>query len=532
MKSNTKKWLALLLAGMMALSLVACGGGNDDEELLAVGSEVIYPEDGSVYPVSCEDELTVWATLNSSLATRVTNFGETELAQALEDQTGIKVTYIHPAQGGQTEQFNLLIASGDLPDIINYDWSAMGAESSIDNQYILKLNTIIDKWAPNLGKLLKDRPDYEKMIKTDEGSLYVFPFFREAPIDCIYQGPIIRKDLLDKLGLESPETIDEWETVLRAFKADGIEIPFSTSVSFLHKTFAGAFGVNEGSYLVDGKIVFGPAQDEWKDYLTKMNQWYNEGLIDPNIASYDGKVNTTNVLTGRVAATFGSAGGSLGGWSRAKKDDPNFKLAGASYAVAKKGDKPEFAAVSNPYLASSSYAISGKCKNPELAARYLDYGYSEAGRNLYNFGPEGVTYNMDGDKVVFTDLVTQNPDGLESALITYVMGTYSGPFMQDSRIVEAMQSDPITSREAVILWADNKMTEHLLPPTSPTVEEKAESSNIGSEVNTYVGEMTLKFITGLEPLDKFEEYQKNLKSFNLDRSVELAEIALDRYNKR
>ena len=43
-----------------------------------------------------------------------------------------------------------------------------------------------------------------------------------------------------------------------------------------------------------------------------------------------------------------------------------------------------------------------KCKNVELAARYLVYGFTEEGHNVYNFGVEGESYNWvdkDGEKV-------------------------------------------------------------------------------------------------------------------------------------
>jgi putative aldouronate transport system substrate-binding protein len=65
---------------------------------------------------------------------------------------------------------------------------------------------------------LKAHPEYDRMIRTDNGSYYCFPMLRDDPRLLNATGLIIRKDWLDELGLAVPTTIDEWYTVLRAFK--------------------------------------------------------------------------------------------------------------------------------------------------------------------------------------------------------------------------------------------------------------------------------------------------------------------------
>lgn len=532
MNGKEKKWLSVLLAASMLITLTAC---SDTKDVTTTGSEVKLAANG-VYPVECADELTVWSELNATLSTRVTNFGDTELAKDLEERTGIKVTYIHPAQGQGSEQFNLMIASNELPDIIQHEWYNYGAQTAIDSGYILSLNDIIDKWAPNLKKVLSERPEIDKTIKTDEGNYYVFPFLRESSVDCIYSGPIVRQDWLDKLNMEAPETIEEWEKLLWALKKElNVDIPFSASATNLHYTFAGAYGIFQDMFVdSDGKAKYGPALDEWKEYLTQMHKWYNEGLIDKNIASFDQTVHTANILNGRVGATFGSAGGGVGKWMNAKKTtDATFKVIGVPYPVAQKGEVPKFANQENVYHAASSYAISGQCKNPELAARFLDYGYSEEGRMLYNFGVEGESYTITKDGYPkYDEALLIGEDNGGKLISMYVMGNYSGPFVQDSRVVEQVQNDPKEIRQSVLIWADNDMEKNQMPLISFTAEEQTELSNLRSEIKTYTKEMTMKFITGIESLDKFEKYQEQLKKFKLDRMVEIYNQALKRFNAR
>ena len=162
----------------------------------------------------------------------------------------------------------------------------------------------------------------------------------------------------------------------------------------------------------------------------------------------------------------------------------------------------------------------------------MDYGYTEEGSMLYNFGIEGVTYEMVDNYPKFTEKITEAPEGFSVALAPYAMGSDSGPFVQDTRVVEQMQAKPKQVRAAVLTWADTEAEKTLMPLVSLTAEEQTELSNITSEIETFSTEMMLKFIVGAEPLENFKQYQEQLKKFNLDRALEIYTSAVERYNKR
>lgn len=528
MKLKMNKVLTCVLVVCMLLSLTACGDKSQKE---VISSEVKLAE-GGVYPMECEDELTIWCELTSGLSTRVSDFGETPLSAELEARTGVKVSYVHPAQGQQTEQFNLLLASNELPDIIAYGWPAYGAQAAIDNNYILDITEMVENWAPNYKKYLTENPESDRMSKTDNGSYYAFNFFRDNIGDCIYSGPIVRADLLEKVNLEVPETIDEWETVLRAFKNElNISIPFSSSIANLHWAFTGAFDILQDIYVKDGKVVYGPATENWREYLTKMNAWYKEGLIDNNIASFDKTAHNTNILNNRVGATFGAASGGLGKWNSGATIE-GFRMVGAPYPVAEKGTVPKFAN-QEKILGGDSYAITTQCVNPELAVRFLDYGYSEEGRLLYNFGVEGKSYVLDenGEPKII-DVLDENGKVDSNGKLLYAMGSYSGPFVQMTQVPAQLQASLPEVSPAIELWANNEFEENRYPAVTYTIDEQTEMSNIRSEIKTYTSEMTMKFITGVESLDKFDEYLKQLDAFKLDRLLEIYTGAVERYNNR
>ena len=69
----------------------------------------------------------------------------------------------------------------------------------------------MDDHAPNLSALFAKNPEWHKAAKTDTGTLYMFPFIRGDDYLMVFFGPQLRRDWLDQLGLEVPETLAEWE---------------------------------------------------------------------------------------------------------------------------------------------------------------------------------------------------------------------------------------------------------------------------------------------------------------------------------
>ena len=125
-------------------------------------------------------ELTYWVELNANVSQVVKEMGETEFAKELQKRTGIKVKYEHPPAGQATEAFNILVASGDYPDIIEYTWTNYpgGPVAAIDNGVIIELNEAFEKYSPNISALLNNYPNIRNMIRTDAGQHYCYPFLR------------------------------------------------------------------------------------------------------------------------------------------------------------------------------------------------------------------------------------------------------------------------------------------------------------------------------------------------------------------
>ena len=83
--------------------------------------------------------------------------------------------------------------------------------------------------APAYFSKLSEFDAWELAAKTDVGNYYGFLSLKRAPKLMMTTGPTLRADWVEELGLPYPETVDEWETVLTAFKEKkGATAPFST----------------------------------------------------------------------------------------------------------------------------------------------------------------------------------------------------------------------------------------------------------------------------------------------------------------
>lgn len=542
MKSYKKAASAFMAAAMAATMLAGCGSKTADTQTTAQET-LPQPASGEFsYPVTSDEVLTYWCELNQNVSANYSNLGETPFAKELMKETGVTIDFQHPPANQGKEQFSLLLADGNLPDLMEYAWMNYpgGPEKAIRDGNIMALNEVFEKYCPNVMKYLEENPDVDKMIKTDDGNYYVFPFVRGDEALCHTIGPMLREDWLEELGLEVPTTIDEWHTVLTAFKEKkGAAAPFTWEYTMEALTqenpFTYAYGASKTYYIgSDKKVHFGAVEDGYKQYLTTFNQWYKEGLIDQDLATLALDQVSAKMTNGQGGASMGWAGSRMGTWITAgQKTDPNYMLVAAPYPTLEKGAKPEMGQIDNRYPNQGCVAITTSCKNVELAARLLDYAYSEEGHMLFNFGIEGESYTMIDGYPTYTDQILNNPEGwsVAQSLSAYIRGNYNGPFVQDIRYLEQYYTLE-NQRETPAVWGNSNAAAHKVPPITPTAEESKEFSTIMNEINTYRDEMTLKFIFGTESLDQFDQYVKTIENMGLKRALEIQNAALDRYNSR
>lgn len=522
-----KKSLFVALAICLALtSLAGCG-----EDVINVG------ESGA-------NKLTYW-TLPSG-TTWCSSYNELISLQKISENIGIEVEFIHPSSSRWEEQFNIMIASGEYTDIIfqnNWDSAYNGGLPGVyKDGIIIDLTEHIEAGKmPNYKAILDANPISNLNVRTDDGKIFQIGTIRDSTAMNASQGHQIRKDWLDKLGIEVPKTITDWYNMLTAFKTqdpngngEADEIPYGDFSSQSFSMFAAAFRTSSSYYEKDGKLVYGPVTPEYKEFLTEMNKWYTEGLIDPEFAAINRASLSAKVTTDKVGSFSYYIGSGMGSYLNAMKDKgTSFDLVGAPWPVCE-ADGIQYSPLNSAKKDSgnSGAVISTRCANPDLAMKYLDYLFSEEATVLQNWGIEGETYEVVDGKPRFLDSMLNDPEGRQA---TEVLGKTLFPslgapvkyWLYDA--YAQVQFAWPQQKAATEVWAigNNDLT---TTGVKMTAEETDRRSQILTDMDTYRSEMYTKFVIGKEPLSKWDEYVSKMNAMGLPELMEIYETANKRYN--
>jgi len=496
------------------------------------------------FPLEEPVTLTYWIYLNSAAAKSITNYNEMLLFQELQKRTGVEIDFIHPAVGQEADQFSIMVASQNLPDLVYYDWASYtgGLEKASQDGLAVSLNDLLPKYSPNFNTILADRLDVSRDLTTDDGTVYFFPCIYEGDYLTVWYGPQIREDWLTRLSLKAPETIGEWHDVLVAFKnqdANGNgdasdEIPFvskSMIANYAGYCFLGSWNIASGFYNDNGTVKYGAIQPEFKEWLTTMRQWYDEGLIDPDFAATDGTTFKNKIIGNQAGSYFGSCSGNLGSYTTALKAiDKTYKIIGLKVPGLTSAGDTNVLCGAESTVPGGGTAITKANEYPELSAQWLDYLYGEEGNILVNYGVEGVTYyTMADGSIYYTANLTNNPDGfsLGDALSAQTLVTVGGPFMENNRFWELMLVYP-EQTAALDNWSAAANSTQM-PAISVSADDSQTQSNILTEVQTYVSEYVTGVIMGQESIDSFDDFVTTIQGMNIDEAISIEQEALGRY---
>lgn len=466
-----------------------------------------------------------------------------EAIEEIERRTGIHIEFIAPAEN-EDDSFKLMLASGDLPDIIQWKYETYPSKGSVNSLYLdgiaVELTDLVKQYAPNLTSIYQKRQDIYNEVLTLDGKLLYFPSInpmqtREEIARKANTGLIMRSDWLENLSLEVPDDIEDWYTVLSAFKngdpnKNGIEdeTPFDGSGI---DCFIPAFGVVEDIYIKDGKVAFGPVQQEYKDFLSTMKIWYDEGLLgESNLTASSYWLNEN--IRGNITGSFK---GLDNAWSKyidiLREKDPEASLVAVPWPKAKNGIRYTGREDMATHLSQEITIITNDCKYPEKAVELIDFLYSEEGDTLMHWGIEGKTYEVvDGQKKLLEEVLVKDPETKLSIFTKMAIPYQRFPKYNGEVVVH--QLFPEGRLEAELVWADSDNS-LVYPPTIILSQQDATKViQLRKEIDHYVSSMRLQYITGLEPLNNFDEFVENLSKLGLNEILEIYQRNYEIYQKR
>lgn len=512
-----KKTLSFLLALLLLL-----GAAHAFAEPFGEGKSLsLACLEGWYSAVSMNDNLPVW--------------------QEIEKKTGVKIQW--EANSDYDTAMQPRVAAGQqLPDImlIPPSWGGTGVFKLATDGMILPLNDLIEQYAPNIKKVLDENPALKGLLTAPDGKIYSIADTPMFVNDMVVQNALfIRQDWLDALGLKAPETIEDWYSVLTAFKnytgtAFGAPtVPFSglaSEVGDILKVFLGAYGLPVGGsewwYDENGKVLYVYGTSAFRDFLTEMHKWYDEGLIDMEMTRDE--ANFQSLVATDVVGAFSHLS------ERVPQYDGLLSTAGVKgnhtlVIPPMTGDRPLLTKRSATW---SHYGISRDCTDPVLAIKWLDYVWgSEEGVTYTEWGIKGVTYDVDANgSKYYTDFVLKNPDGLDPYNALRSLGIANTVLVRTPAEVYAA----LNAGSPAIPYAEALLDKRVesFPAMMATVEEQTIVDRIQPDLRTFTNESIAKFITGAQPLDEFDAYVETLKSIGLEELQAVKQAQFDRSGMR
>src|SRR5699024_4782681 len=275
----------------------------------------------------------------------------------------------------------------------------------------------------------------------------------------------------------------------------------------------------------DEKVRFYATTDEYKEMLEYVHKLYEEELIEQKIFSIEWGQFLANASEKQYGSMVFYDPVELFGKDVGDDYEPMPALKGPH------GDKA-FSKVSPAVASIGNFAITSENPNPAATVRWMDYFYSDEGARLYYMGVEGETYeeNEDGE-LEYLDKITDSEEGLtfEQEIAKYltwlggVMGIIKEEYFQGS------ESAPKSLEAADLL--EPHVPDVIWPGFTYTEEENKVLSSKGSDIDKYVSEMTDKFISGDEPLSKWDDYVEELDKMGLEEYMDIKQAAYERYKE-
>ena len=490
-------------------------------------SETVQEDTGITFPLEETVSFTGMAIMNQSY-----KLSESLSWKTMKELTNVDIELIGEFQSAEsTEKMNLLINSGDYPDMI-YKPGGLDVFDLGQQGILIPLEDLIREYAPNLTAKLDEEDLWDEITYAD-GHIYGLPYMEGK---MMYYGgaPLwINKRWMDNLGLEEPKNLEDLYQVLKAFKeqdANGNgdpndEVPFTFATNiftpnrFLAYMEEGLFYADIYSGIIDDELVFYPLTDGFKDnYLAYLKKMYEEGIIDKNAFTQQYDQMTVNGKAADIHGMFFRSG-------------PNGQVAEGyftDYITLKPWTEGHLPMI---YGASSGMLITDKCEHPEILVAWADYFYTEEGFMLADMGVEGETYKYydDGTYGWIVD-GTYGETQTEVKNSQCMQGTAGAAmYLYDIRYNINPEDDPAAA------WTYKERELNLykmgtvMPVMSFTAEEQEQISDLQTQIFSYIETYTAQAVTGQVDLESsYAEFQDSIKKMGADKLQEIYQTAYGR----
>lgn len=468
----------------------------------------------------------------------------------LEEQTGVDIEFIFLPESDWETKVNLMLASDEKPDVICAQMDRNKVIVNGKDGLFIPLNDLYEKHSVYLKQIFEEHPEYEKKAYDFDGNMYGFLHINECVHCQVRQKLWYNREWLDSLNLKEPETIEEFEAVMRAVKESDYngngkedEIPMTGSGDWnnhleavLLNSFI-PFNRDNYAYSKDGKVLLSVDTDEFREGLRWIHHLYDEGLIDPGAFSQNEEQQKQLVRSNpdRVFSYVGFIDQGVdfldheqceAFWYMMPVEGPN----GARYM--------DYCDMSDMNGGSFNWFITDGCKNPEAAFKVGDVLCSEAAHAVLFYGEEGVHWQkrdpeedslIDGFKAKYQALKIEDPTDQEKNTLHIQMEVVL------DRIYAQWLTEPedwFVAYGELLTKSSQDMLKYAPKEYVPRrtiildTEDAEEFAELKTLLSSYIDTAIVQFIVGEKDIEKdWDTYVEELHGYNTDRFLELLQKA-------
>lgn len=454
-----------------------------------------------------------------------------------EKAAGISIdwdTYISADWG---DKKSVLMASGELPDAFLGSNALTDSEISQNQALFIPLEDLIDENMPNLKAAMEKEPKLKAMITSPDGHIYSLP--KKSPMRPVIGNQLfINQTWLDNLGLDMPDTYEDFVKVLTAFKEEDAngngdttdEIPygagnvdptFSYILPFNNRL--GADNTYEMSVKED-KPVYLRVEESYRDGIAAMHEAFAAGLIDAELYTQDQSMSDSKRMDKDVARV-----GVSGGWTA----DATFGLHADEYVALQplKGPDGNRYVLSDPdhyNYARNELMITTSCEDPAALLKWADSLYTDDASIQTYYGSFGVGVEKDGDR--YQVLPPEDGQSADSWAWINSLRDFGPKFVEDG-FNDLVDIDD-TQGDGLKLKLDAEINQYALPAfpnVSYTPEELNQLASIYVDMSSYVSQTAAKWVVEGGIDKEWDDYMKQLKAMGLDEFMQIQQDAYDRY---
>ena len=436
----------------------------------------------------------------------------------VEQLANVDITMEVPNYQDFATKINLLLASGNLPDIV-HGWQKADLENAADAGAFIDHKPYYDNSPIMQARVSQLAFD---LAATPNGLHFAIPMVMSAREPG--WGNLVRYDLLEEYnGGEFPGTIDGYLDFLRWVRDTKEDsTPLSSRLAWGGRLFCNGdtlflwHGVPPyGTRIQDGTVHHHFTLPAMKAALKVWRQVFDEGILDPEFATSDTAAWVQKRRERYVSMFSNATDQVIPGYD-------NLLNAGQVWVYTPPLDEFPEALTDTRYMKDTSISygvdifpisshrtgITSAAKDPDRAWRVLEAFASDALWDIISWGREGKEYTVeDGTRVATDRLYLRDIDDADSHYWTLHLGIISGFWPTQVKYAVQAGRHPLEWQRAYdsAAWLIAKDRDVVglnylsFVPTDPDVSKKA------GEVNHFISGAIAKAISGQITLEEFDE---------------------------